>query len=84
MTFFLDINFSAEQFSDSKFIDMLEDMLAMKPWIKNYIVIEITESAMMVDMERTTEHLSAIRALGFKIAIDDFGTGFSSLAYLKH
>ncbi|MDD2369094.1 MAG: EAL domain-containing protein [Sulfuricurvum sp.] len=82
--FFLDVNFSAEQFSDSNFITMLEDILEVKPWIKNYIVIEITESAMMVDMERTTEHLSAIRALGFKIAIDDFGTGFSSLAYLKH
>lgn len=83
-TFFLDVNFSAEQFSDSNFISLLEDILEVKPWIKDYIVIEITESAMMVDIERTTEHLSAIRALGFKIAIDDFGTGFSSLAYLKH
>jgi EAL domain-containing protein (putative c-di-GMP-specific phosphodiesterase class I) len=82
--FFLDVNFSAEQFSDSNFITLLEDILEVKPWIKDNIVIEITESAMMVDMERTTEHLSAIRALGFKIAIDDFGTGFSSLAYLKH
>ena len=82
--FFLDVNFSAEQFSDSNFITLLEDILDTKPWIKDIIVIEITESAMMVDMERTTEHLSAIRALGFKIAIDDFGTGFSSLAYLKH
>ncbi len=82
--FFIDVNFSAEQFSDSKFITMLEDLLEVKPWIANYIVIEITESAMMIDMERTTEHLSAIRTLGFKIAIDDFGTGFSSLSYLKH
>jgi EAL domain-containing protein (putative c-di-GMP-specific phosphodiesterase class I) len=81
---FLDVNFSAEQFSDSNFINILENILDTKPWIKDTIVIEITESAMMVDMEKTTEHLSAIRALGFKIAIDDFGTGFSSLAYLKH
>lgn len=83
-TLFLDVNFSAVQFSDSKFIDILEDILMAKPWIKDHIVIEITESAMMVDMERTTQHLSAIRSLGFKIAIDDFGTGFSSLTYLKH
>ena len=82
--FFIDVNFSAEQFGDPKFISVLEDLLLVKPWIKNFIVIEITESAMIVDMERTTEHLTAIRKLGFKIAIDDFGTGFSSLAYLKH
>jgi len=82
--FFLDVNFSAEQFSDPNFIILLEDILNAKPWIKDYIVIEITESAMMVDMEITTEHLNAIKTLGFKMAIDDFGTGFSSLAYLKH
>lgn len=81
---FFNINFSAEQFSDADFINLLEDILEVKPWIKNYIIIEITESAMMVDMEKTTEHLSRISTLGFKIAIDDFGTGFSSLAYLKH
>ena len=82
--FFIDVNFSAQQFSDDNFITILEDILEVKPWVKDHLVIEITESAMMVDIETTTEHLTAIRALGFKIAIDDFGTGFSSLSYLKH
>lgn len=82
--FFLDVNFSAEQFNDVKFIQKLQELLDLKPWIKDYIVIEITESTLMVNIERTSQYLSAIKDLGFKIAIDDFGTGFSSLSYLKY
>ncbi|PMG78805.1 diguanylate cyclase [Shewanella sp. 10N.286.51.B7] len=48
------------------------------------LMIEITESALMLDLARTIETLKEIRELGVKIAIDDFGTGHSSLAYLRH
>jgi diguanylate cyclase (GGDEF)-like protein/PAS domain S-box-containing protein len=82
--FFININISAEQFSDVAFIDILEEIAHSQAWLCKHLVIEITESAMMVDMEKTTLHLNSLRALGFKVAIDDFGTGFSSLSYLKH
>ncbi len=45
--------------------------------------LEITESAMMENVEDTAEQLTAIRSLGVPISVDDFGTGFSSLAHLK-
>jgi diguanylate cyclase (GGDEF)-like protein len=47
------------------------------------LCLEVTESAIMVDPERTQAVLERIVAVGARIAIDDFGTGHSSLAYLK-
>ena len=47
-------------------------------------ILEITESAMMADMQQTTKVLNTIAAMGISIDIDDFGTGFSSLKYLKN
>lgn len=48
------------------------------------LMIEITESSLMADLNKAVDTLDKIRQLGVKLAIDDFGTGHSSLAYLKH
>jgi EAL domain-containing protein (putative c-di-GMP-specific phosphodiesterase class I) len=46
------------------------------------IVIEITESAMMVEQVTSREALRELKALGVKLSVDDFGTGYSSMQYL--
>ena len=45
-----------------------------------YLEVELTESALIEDIERTAEMLRKLKNLGIKLAIDDFGTGYSALA----
>jgi len=45
--------------------------------------LELTESALMANVDSAIQTMAALKADGFSIAIDDFGTGYSSLAYLK-
>ena len=48
-----------------------------------HLELELTESALIEDMDRTAAMLGELQALGVKIAVDDFGTGYSGLAYLR-
>ena len=47
------------------------------------LMLEITESLMIADVELAIERLGALRELGVRIAVDDFGTGYSSLNYIR-
>jgi EAL domain-containing protein (putative c-di-GMP-specific phosphodiesterase class I) len=47
------------------------------------LVLEITESAVLMDAVAASERLAAVRRMGVRVSIDDFGTGFSSLSYLQ-
>jgi len=77
------INLSARQFIDE---DLLTDTLrALKESNvdPSLLELEITESMMMHNTEKTVQILSELRRIGIRIAIDDFGIGYSSLSHLK-
>lgn len=77
------VNIAAAQFTDEKFVDSLQDILTLHSLPPNLLKLEVTETAVIQNPEKTAKILSNCRSLGIKVAIDDFGTGYSSLAYLK-
>ena len=78
----ISVNLSARQFEGSDLVASVERALAESGLPPTHLELEITESLLMEDTERTRSTLLDLKALGVRIAIDDFGTGFSSLAYL--
>ncbi len=77
------VNVSAVQLETDEFIDDVAEALRDSRIEPAHLTIEITETALMRDADRTAERLRAIKQLGVRISIDDFGTGYSSLAYLQ-
>ena len=78
----ISVNLSARQFEGSDLVASVERALAESGLPPTHLELEITESLLMKDTERTRSTLLELKALGVRIAIDDFGTGYSSLAYL--
>ncbi len=76
------VNVAAEQLRGNDFVAGLQAALAAIDGNPAALLIEVTESILITNMERAIEILSEVRALGIPVAIDDFGTGYSSLAYL--
>ncbi|MEH6442257.1 MAG: EAL domain-containing protein [Oceanospirillaceae bacterium] len=76
------VNVSSYQFNKN-IVKSIQHSLNKVDLDSKWLVVEITESALMQDPEFTKDSLLELRALGVKIALDDFGTGYSSLAYLK-
>jgi diguanylate cyclase (GGDEF)-like protein len=78
----LTVNLSARQFEGPELVLEVERVLSESELAASCLELEITESLLMRDIDRTREILQELKALGVRIAIDDFGTGYSSLAYL--
>jgi len=79
----MSVNLSARQFQYTGLVDDVADILRRTGVDPVMVVLEITESMLMIDAEATIATLVALRELGVRLAIDDFGTGYSSLSYLK-
>jgi len=77
------INLSGRQLSAPTLVDDVATVLEQTQMDRDRICIELTESVLMVDAERTTETLTDLHRSGVQLSIDDFGTGYSSLAYLQ-
>ncbi|WP_290872808.1 EAL domain-containing protein [Aquabacterium sp.] len=77
------VNLSTRDLMDQDLPTKIEQMLLRYAVDPQYLVLEITESAIMDDPQRALGTLNRLHAMGLKLSIDDFGTGYSSLAYLK-
>lgn len=77
------VNVSAVEFRSDHFFDEVCRILRRTKLAPQYLELELTETAVMRDHEKTCLVLQALSALGVRIAVDDFGTGYSNLSYLK-
>jgi diguanylate cyclase (GGDEF)-like protein len=77
------MNLAPQQLGDVEFIAEMEDMLGAVSELRRHIGIEITETAVMHNVEQSMQTIDLFRDWGLRVAIDDFGTGYSSLSYLK-
>ena len=77
------VNLSARQFKDTEMLDRICRIVNETGVDPELIELELTESILMDDVDRTLAVLNEARKMGFGLSIDDFGTGYSSLSYLK-
>ncbi len=77
------VNVSARQLDTDQITADIEGALDESGLDPAALTIEVTETALMRNIEETAIRLTAIKALGVRIAVDDFGTGYSSLAHLQ-
>lgn len=77
------VNLSARQFLDDNLINDIKLALKTSGMAPELLELEITESMIMQDMQKTIAILNELKDMGIRIAIDDFGTGYSSLSTLK-
>ncbi|HYZ24639.1 MAG TPA: EAL domain-containing protein [Rhodopila sp.] len=77
------VNLSAAQFDGGDIIEVITDALRSSGLPAHRLELEITETALLKNNEKTLAILSRLHAMGVRIALDDFGTGYSSLSYLR-
>ncbi|MCU1376579.1 MAG: hypothetical protein JWO68_3865 [Actinomycetia bacterium] len=77
------VNVSGRQFLVPGFADVVFGAVAEAGVDPDRVRLELTESVLMRDVDRSTSTLEAIAAHGIHISIDDFGTGYSSLRYVE-
>ncbi|MEP6475880.1 MAG: EAL domain-containing protein [Actinomycetota bacterium] len=82
--FHMSVNLSVRQLQRAEIVDEVREILAETGLEPSSLILEITESVMMSNMELSIERLGDLKGLGVLLAVDDFGTGYSSLNYIQH
>lgn len=77
------VNISARQFREHDFLRVLANVLEDTGLDPSFLELELTESALMQDVEGAIAKAQDLRAMGVSLSIDDFGTGYSSISYLQ-
>ena len=77
------VNVSGLQIRSPEFVDHMRRSLDTHQLDPALVILEITETMLVEEIESTSDNLAPLRELGVLIAIDDFGTGYCSLSYLQ-
>ena len=77
------VNLSARQLQRPEIVGEIAQTLMETQLEPSSLVLEITESVMMQDMDLSIQRLAELKELGVRLAVDDFGTGYSSLNYIR-
>ena len=77
------VNVSAHQFRQDDFVEQVLTILEHTGANPKLLKLELTESLLLLDIEKVIIKMSELRAKGVTFSLDDFGTGYSSLSYLK-
>ena len=77
------VNVSARQVREPDFLDDVDRVLLESRIRPGTLIVEMTETAMLLDTAATLEIFAALKSRGIRISVDDFGTGYSSLGYLR-
>jgi diguanylate cyclase (GGDEF)-like protein/PAS domain S-box-containing protein len=79
----LSVNISARQLQRPEIVEEVREALTSSGLEPTRLVLEVTESMMIEDLDLALSRLGALRELGVHVAVDDFGTGYSSLNYIR-
>ena len=77
------VNLSARNLMDARLIDDVMTILERYELPPSRLILEITETVIVSELEVVEQVLSGLRARGVQLSVDDFGTGFSSLSFLQ-
>jgi PAS domain S-box-containing protein len=80
---FLGVNLSVRQFFDLQLVSKIQSALEASRFDPRFLELEVTETAMMHDIDRALAIMDALKTMGVRLALDDFGAGYSSLMHLK-
>jgi len=78
------VNVSPAQLATRNIVQLVKECLVRNHLPGRLLCLEITEHAVVQDVNQTVDVLHELKALGITLAIDDFGTGYSSMSQLKH
>jgi diguanylate cyclase (GGDEF)-like protein len=79
-----EVNLSAKAFADHELLPMIQRELAETAIDPSNLVLEVTETAAIANLDEARRFIETLQAMGCKFALDDFGVGFSSFAHLKY
>ena len=77
------VNVSGASLADDRYVEAVLRMTSNKPDERRRLIVEVTESAALADVEAANRRLGALRAAGIQVCIDDFGAGSASYDYLR-
>lgn len=77
------VNVSPKQFRYQDIVSIVKEAITKSNLPGEYLEVEITETAVMDNVENAIEKLKNLREMGVHVSVDDFGTGYTSISYLK-